>query len=152
MKRLIDVRVRAACGEDAPRIAALEALLFSDAWSEKSVKSALSSALSVAFVAESEGQICGYLLASLLPPEGELYRIGVQTDARRQGLGGALMGAFLSAAAKQGCTELFLEVRADNIAAISLYQRVGFEKEGVRKGYYHAPEGDALCMRLKKKN
>ena len=44
---------------------------------------------------------------------------------------------------------MFLEVAADNLAAIALYQATGFAKVGVRKGYYPHPDGakDALVMR-----
>ncbi len=147
MKRLIDVRVRRASGADVPRIAALEAMLFSDAWSEQSTEQTLASALTLGLVATCEGEICGYLLASLLPPEGELYRIGVHPDFRRRGIAFSLMESFLSAAEAQGSTTLFLEVRADNAAAIALYRRAGFADDGVRKGYYRDPIGDALLMR-----
>ena len=55
-----------------------------------------------------------------------------------------------SAAAAGGVNEAFLAVRPSNLAAIRLYQRVGFEQIGIRRGYYQAPDGreDAIVLKL----
>ena len=82
----------------------------------------------------------------MLAPEGELLRIGVHPAHRRRGVGGALMRCFLNEAAKRGCTEIFLEVRADNEGAIALYHMLGFEQVGIRRRFYRAPIEDALVM------
>lgn len=126
----------------------MEALLFSDAWTEKSVRETLSSPLTVALIAECGGECIGYLLSSLLAPEGELLRIGVHPLRRRKGLGGRLMECFLKEAEKRGCSDIFLEVRADNEGAIALYRHTGFWENGLRRGYYRNPTADALLMHL----
>ena len=92
------------------------------------------------------GQAVGYLLASLLAPEGELLRIGVHPLYRKRGFGTRLMDAFFCEAKERACTDLFLEVRADNTAAIGLYRRFGFEDNGLRRAYYKDPPADALLM------
>jgi ribosomal-protein-alanine N-acetyltransferase len=53
-------------------------------------------------------------------------------------------------AAAGGVNEAFLEVRPSNLAAIRLYQRLGFEQIGIRRGYYQAPDGreDAIVLKL----
>ena len=147
---MIDLLIRAAETADAFAIAEMEALLFSDAWSEGSVSSSISSPLSLAFVAVCEGKAVGYLLASALAPEGELLRIGVCPEYRKRGIGGALMERFLLKSESLLCDTLFLEVRADNAPAISLYRRYGFFDCGVRKKYYKNPECDALLMKKEK--
>ncbi len=126
----------------------MEAVLFSDAWSESSVSGTLASPLAAAFVAECDGECIGYLLSSMLAPEGELLRIGVHPAHRRRGIGGALMRRFLNEAEGRGCKEIFLEVRADNAAAIALYRQSGFQDNGIRRGYYKNPTANALLMRL----
>ena len=131
---------------DAADISAVEALCFSDAWSEASVRSALSSPLTAALVAYVGGVCVGYLLSSLLSPEGELLRIGVHPSYRRRGIGAMLMEGFLKEAKTRECTRLFLEVRADNEGAIALYRRFGFLDNGIRRGYYKNPTADALLM------
>ena len=128
-------------------IAALERLLFSDAWSAEGIASSIDSPLSLALVAQTDSGIIGYLLASVLAPEGELFRIGVCPEHRRMGIGGKLMEGFLSQAGALGCGTLFLEVRSKNESAISLYRRCGFSDCGLRKKYYHQPEDDALLMK-----
>ena len=144
---MTDIELCAAAAADAAEIAALEALLFSDAWSESSVAATLSSPLTAAFVLRYAGQAVGYLLASLLAPEGELLRIGVHPSYRKRGFGAQLMEKFLFKAREHACTDLFLEVRADNTAAIGLYRRFGFEDSGLRRAYYKDPPADALLMR-----
>ena len=145
---MIDVTVREACAASASELAKMEADLFSDAWSENSLVSTLQSPCSFSLVAVCGGTVVGYLLASLLAPEGELLRIGVHPAYRKKGIGARLMENFLTAAKAKGCVALFLEVRADNFPAISLYRRFGFLDYGVRKKYYRDPEADALLMRI----
>lgn len=145
---MTDITVRTATAEDASALASMEAVLFSDAWSESSVSGTLASPFAVAFVAECGGECIGYLLSSMLAPEGELLRIGVHPAHRRRGVGRALMRCFLNEAAKRGCAEIFLEVRADNEGAIALYRQSGFRDNGIRRGYYKNPTADALLMHL----
>ena len=128
-------------------LASMEAVLFSDAWSESSVSGTLASPFAAAFVAECGGECIGYLLSSMLAPEGELLRIGVHPAHRRRGVGRALMRRFLNEAAKRGCTEIFLEVRASNTGAQGLYLQYGFEQVGTRRGFYQHPREDAIVMR-----
>ena len=125
----------------------MEALVFSDAWSEKSLVATLCSPFTLAMVAVSGNEAVGYLLASLIAPEGELLRIAVHPAHRKKGIGARLMDAFLSEASVRGCDTLFLEVRAENAPAIALYRRFGFADFGLRKGYYRDPTDDALLMK-----
>ena len=147
---MIDLLIREAAAADASPMAKMEALLFSDAWSEGSIASSLSSPVSLSFIAICEGRPVGYLLASALAPEGELLRIGVCPEYRKRGIGGALMERFLLKSENLLCDTLFLEVRADNAPAISLYRRYGFFDCGIRKKYYKNPECDALLMKKEK--
>ena len=76
--------------------------------------------------------------------------IAVTPDARRRGVGKALVRAAMGAAAQAGADAAFLEVAVDNAPAAALYAGLGFRRIGLRKGYYDHPEGevDALVMRL----
>ena len=141
------MEIRKAEGADAAALAELEALLFSDAWSQEGISSSLASPFSLALIALTDGKAVGYLLASVLAPEGELLRIGVHPEYRRQGIGGRLMERFATEAEGLSCDSLFLEVRSQNEGAIALYRRFGFSDCGVRKKYYHRPEDDALLMK-----
>ena len=97
---------------------------------------------------DGDGTLLGY--AGLLHngAEADVQTLAVAPAARRRGIGALLLRALLGEAARCGCTSVMLEVRADNAGAIALYERFGFERVSVRRGYY--PGGvDAWVMRLR---
>jgi ribosomal-protein-alanine N-acetyltransferase len=85
----------------------------------------------------------GFILTRTAAGEAEVLTIAVTPTARRLGLGRALVAAPVAA------ETVFLEVAADNYAAIALYHQAGFEQAGTRRGYYGRPGGavDALVLR-----
>ncbi|MDQ0893195.1 GNAT family N-acetyltransferase [Agromyces ramosus] len=93
--------------------------------------------------------LLGY--AGLLAPkggeQGDVQTIAVAPAARGLGLGRGLMHALITEARRRGIAQLFLEVRADNAIARSLYRSLGFEEIGVRPRYYRHGI-DAVLMRL----
>jgi len=99
------------------------------------------------FVADEEG-ICGFAVGSLVANEAELESVVVMPSRRRQGVGRALCRAVVAWAIDAGAVAVWLEVRASSAAAIGLYERLGFERVGLRKAYYAAPADDAVLMRL----
>jgi ribosomal protein S18 acetylase RimI-like enzyme len=76
----------------------------------------------------------------------QLDSIAVLPQARRQGLGNALLRALLAWAAQNNARHFSLEVRAGNAPAIRLYRRLGLRPEGRRPSYYTHPEEDALIL------
>lgn len=91
----------------------------------------------------------GFALGRVAGPEAELLTLAVAPDARRRGTGTALVIAFEAAAAARGAEEAFLEVAAGNAAARALYDRLGYRRRGLRRGYYPragAPPVDALVL------
>lgn len=92
-------------------------------------------------------QTAGFLLGRVIADEAELLTLAVDPDARRQGIGRALTSEFAAEAARHGARLAFLEVAADNRAAIALYQAQGWQEAGRRPGYY-GPGTDALTLRL----
>ncbi len=111
--------------------------------------------LRTAFVAvskpgDSQPVISGFAAATLLldgqQNRCELDSMAVHPQARRHGLGTALVRSVLAWAAHHGAHRLALEVRAGNTPAIRLYQRLGLHPEGRRPRYYSQPEEDALLM------
>lgn len=147
-------QLRRAEAADVPAIMELERSVFvSDAWSERSMLSEVTGQHGyylVAFDPDEPGTIDGY--AGLLAPrgggEGDIQTIAVAPRARRRGLGRALMRALIGEARNRGAREVFLEVRADNPAAQTLYRELGFEEIGVRPKYYQPDGVDAIVMRL----
>ncbi len=126
-------------------VAELERLCFSSPWSEQALELYLTDG--VAFVAvDAGGQVLGY--GGMLPSgdEGEILNLAVHPDARRQGLGGALLDALLAEAKRRGLSLIALEVRVSNLGAIALYRSRGFAVAGVRRRFYTAPAEDAYTM------
>ena len=93
--------------------------------------------------------MAGYAGLMFIPggTQADVLTIAVRPAYWGQGIGSALLGALLAAARDRGCTEVFLEVRADNPRARGLYRRRGFEELGVRRGYYQPSGVDAIVMR-----
>lgn len=89
--------------------------------------------------------VLGYLLAQFVADEVELLQLVVARQARRQGLGGALLDDLLREARARAARAVHLEVRASNAPALALYRGRGFVEEGLRRGYYDDGE-DALLL------
>ena len=91
----------------------------------------------------------GFILGRAVAGEAEVLTLAVAPESRRLGLGRKLVARFIYQAQVRGAVRAFLEVSAENAAAIALYDSAGFAAEGRRKGYYATPEGvriDALVM------
>ena len=76
----------------------------------------------------------------------EVTNVAVRRDRQREGIGNFLMESMIRLAEERGITMIHLEVRAGNETAIRLYERQGFVRDGLRKGYYTDPTEDAVLM------
>lgn len=94
------------------------------------------------------GELIGFTVASLIPPEAELESIAVVAPGQRCGVGRQLLAALVEELQRAGVEALLLEVRASNLAAIRFYESQNFKQIGVRKRYYADPEEDAILMSL----
>ncbi len=96
-------------------------------------------------VAEVEGSVRGFLASrQTAPGEREILFIAVDPAYRRRGIAKRLLQDEL--AGSRG--EWFLEVRESNLAAIRLYQSLGFRVAGRRENYYPDPPEPAIVMRF----
>ena len=129
-------------------VAELERLCFAEPWSEKALELLLGE-LATGFVCRRDGHILAYGGMLIAPDEGQITNVAVHPDARRQGLGKTIVDALTEEARARGLEQISLEVRVSNQAAITLYERTGFEVAGRRKSFYRRPTEDALVM-LKK--
>ena len=131
---------------DIEEIADIEKRVFSDPWSEEVFISSVSYGTEL-FAAKENGRVVGYIAVKTVADEGSIDNIAVAPEYRRQGIGRALMGFADGYAEDEDLSVMFLEVRASNAAAISLYGSCGYECYAVRKNYYSFPDEDALCLR-----
>jgi ribosomal-protein-alanine N-acetyltransferase len=95
-------------------------------------------------------EMSGFVLSRRAADEAEILTLAVAPASRRRGIAGALLAAHLGHLAASGTKVLFLEVDADNEAALKLYAGFGFHQVGERKAYYPRPEAagaTALIMR-----
>jgi ribosomal-protein-alanine N-acetyltransferase len=152
------IRIREATGEDLAKVAAIERQCFADPWSADAFASSLALAPIRFFLAEEVGPgggealsgapvLRGYVVALVFGEEGEVANLAVAPAARRQGLGGILLDHFIAESERSGVRILYLEVRESNVAARRLYESRGFGAVGRRRGYYRAPDEDALVLR-----
>jgi ribosomal-protein-alanine N-acetyltransferase len=145
------VTVRPATTDDVPAIVALEqANLGPDAWSFGLVEEGVRGALPTIryLVAEVDGAVVGYAVASVVTDIAELQRIAVDPDHRRHGLATALLEAVLVAATHGGADRLLLEVRENNAAAIGFYAARDFVEIDRRPRYYR--DGTTAVVMLRR--
>lgn len=132
---------------DIPSVMAIEAEVFPDtAWTPAQFWSELAHDDRTYLVAERADRIVAYGGVMVRPPTADIQTIAVDPGHRGQGIARDLLTRLLVVADEGSCTEVLLEVRADNAAAIALYGSFGFEAIARRTSYY-GPGLDALIMR-----
>ena len=130
-----------------PQVAELEKLCFSDPWSEQSIASELDNVLALWYVALDDDRVVGYIGSQTVCGETDVMNIAVHPDYRRRGIGQILIEELIREVKNLGSISLTLEVRDSNIAAVSLYEKLGFSQVGLRKNYYRNPKEDARILR-----
>lgn len=129
-----------------PQAAALERACFSHPWTEQALTEDLDNELLTLLAAVGEdGTLLGYGEVRTVLDEGTLERIAVAPQFRRHGAAEALLRRFLDDG-REKLAFLTLEVRAGNVPAIGLYEKLGFEVVGRRRNYYREEGEDALLM------
>jgi ribosomal-protein-alanine N-acetyltransferase len=100
-----------------------------------------------AFEAEGEnGELCGYLIVSRYVDAWHVMNVAVDPDHRGRGIATMLIERLFEVTADDVRRGYTLEVRVSNATAIELYERLGFQARGVRRGYYTDNRKDALIM------
>ena len=143
------VQLRPMAEEDLARVAAVERESYSFPWSEGIFRDCLRVGY-VCRVVEIGFDLVGYGVMSTGAGEAHILNLCVRETMRGRGIGRTLLRQLLDLAVEAGVEDAFLEVRPSNLAAIRLYQSLGFVQVGVRKGYYQAAGGreDATVLRL----
>ena len=151
------LHIRRASRADLAAMLRIEQASFADPWTVESLSTALSLERMCALVAEPAGsaeqgggaapEVLGYVVALVVGPEAEIADLAVAPDARRLGIGRALLAQIIAEVATAGVRTVYLEVRESNHAARTLYAADGFAPVGRRRGYYRTPVEDALVLR-----
>jgi ribosomal-protein-alanine N-acetyltransferase len=123
----------------------------SEAWTAAAYREELGDHLHRYYIAaiDDGGGLLGWAGIRLLDDEAEILTVGVVPAARRHGIGSALLRELLDEAVRRGVEEIFLDVSVDNPDAQRIYEREGFARVGVRRGYYNHGRTDSLTMSLR---
>ena len=134
---------------DLDEVCKIEQESFSIPWTREAMADSLKSENNVYLVAEYAGKIVGYCGRWGIVGEGQINNVAVDASYQGRGIASKMMKALIEEGSRKKLTEFTLEVRESNIAAIRLYEKTGFQKEGIRKNFYDAPKEDAVIMWLK---
>jgi ribosomal-protein-alanine N-acetyltransferase len=135
--------IRPLTGDDLAQAVALEQANQPAPWSEGTFTDELAADNRIYLAADQDG-VVGFGGIMVIGDEAHVTNLLVAPEARRRGIGLALMVALIDAAVEAGARHLTLEVRSQNREARSLYARLGLAPVGARKGYYD--DDDALIL------
>jgi ribosomal-protein-alanine N-acetyltransferase len=153
--------IRSVGPADLPMLAALHRAAFrTEAWDEHALADILAMPAAGGLLVANDGllgptapqspppETLGFLLFTIVAEDAELLTLAVLPEARRRGVGGALVQEFLALAAAAGARQALLEVAIDNPVAQRLYGRLGFMYEATRNNYYRRPGSKHVSAHL----
>lgn len=128
----------------------LEKSCLSTAWSEDQLKEIIDKD-NYKYVVALENQavhgVGGAICSS--PDSAEIFTVAVSESQRGKGIGKKIVSALIEFCVSKNAESVFLEVEEENVPAISLYSRMGFEKVGIRKGFYRGKNAIIMQLNLK---
>ena len=125
-------------------IALIEKESFCVPWSENALREELRNPNAFFLAAVCGGRAVGYVGSYCVCGESYITNIAVLPEYRKRGIGEKLLCELMRHCIKEECAFLTLEVRKSNLAAITLYEKLGFESVGERKDFYEKPTENAL--------
>ncbi len=131
--------------EHIPGLVEIEEQCFNSGYAEKTFLKELENKIATYIVAVDGEAVLGYIGLWNICGGADIIDVAVGKDFRRRGIGEGLISKMLEVCRKEEIFEVNLEVRASNIAAQNLYQKMGFSEVGLRKLYYENKE-DAILM------
>jgi [ribosomal protein S18]-alanine N-acetyltransferase len=132
---------------DLDRVMEIETQSYAEPWLREHFLYELeTSAITRLMVIEKKDRIQGYVGIWLLLPEIHITNITVAPECRFQGLGSRMMEYVMNLTYELRVKQVTLEVRHNNMSALALYRKFGFEVRGMRKNYYTAEKAHALIM------
>lgn len=143
----VELVVRRCRVDDLPALQAiLEESPEAAEWHPDSLSETLQQYPKYFLIGRQDEETVGFIVGRQMVDEGEILNLAVRRGFRRQGVGKKLVQELLEVFLREKVVQVFLEVRASNQAAISLYQGLGFRQVGERRGYYRSPEEAALLL------
>lgn len=140
--------IRRLTENDITAVHSLECACFVKPWDPSVIAETIKRDEYLYLGAFSGDELVGYISLNIILDECYVNRIATSPEHRRKGIADEMMNATIDIAKKR-CSFISLEVRASNAAAIALYEKHGFEKAGLRRGFYDEPTEDGIIMTLK---
>lgn len=134
----------------APLLAELHKACFDTPWNIQAMSDLLSMPGSLAFVIEQSTDMpVGFVIANCAADQADILAIGILPAYRRGQLGRRLMAYLSDQMRSLGVAAIFLEVAADNLAAISLYKKCGYIEIARRGNYYDANRLNRTAVQMR---
>lgn len=140
------IHIRPMEREDVDEVSRLEEETFSMPWSRDAFLKMITKEDAAYYVAESDSGIVGGCGVLMIAGEGNITNVAVSESARNKGIGTRLLKYMMEEGYRNGLTAFTLEVRVSNVAAIHVYEKLGFRSEGIRPNFYEKPVEDAMIM------
>ena len=140
------VEIRALALSDLDGIEDIEHRSYDTPWSRSMFAGELAKPASISLGAFEGEQLAGYMIISRYVDAWHVMNIAVDPEFRRRGIATALLERLFEQTDDGSRRGYTLEVRVSNDGAIKLYERLGFEARGIRRGYYTDNREDALIM------
>lgn len=137
--------IRSGDLSDIKYIMALEEGSIVHPWDSRAIENLIVDHNKKCLVADLHGEVVGYVGAEIVLDECNIGNIVVHKDYRGRGFANVIMEVLLDGLKLKGVSKVFLEVEHDNVPAIALYEKFGFEKYGQRRDYYGKGK-DAILM------
>ena len=138
------IKTRKWTDKDIPILADIERLTFAAPWSEQMLAEEYGNKFFECIIAEIDDKIAGYINYHIIADEYHIANLAVRENFKKQGVATNLLAYLIDMAIKNKSYGITLEVRQSNEAAIGLYSKFGFIKEGKRIKYYG--NEDAVIM------
>jgi ribosomal-protein-alanine N-acetyltransferase len=143
----MNVELRRLDAQDLDTVEAIERASYPTPWSRSMFAAELRKPGSIAIGAFlEEDELVGYAFVSRYVDAWHVMNVAVAPDFRRRGIATTLLERLFEATEADPRRGYTLEVRVSNADAIRLYERLGFEARGIRRGYYTDNREDALIM------
>ena len=142
----VAVRIRTLDLDDLSAIESIELRAYPTPWSRSMFASELAKPTSICLGAFEGDRLVGYLINSRYVDAWHVMNVAVDPEHQGRGIATRLLEHLFELTADDGRRGYTLEVRVSNREAIKLYEKLGFERHGIRRGYYTDNREDALIM------
>ena len=142
----VAIEIRKLTLDDLSEVEEIEQRAYRTPWSRSMFASELSKKSSICLGAFEGERLVGYIVNSRYVDAWHVMNVAVDPEFQRRGIATSLLERLFELTSEDDGRGYTLEVRVSNDGAIRLYEQLGFERHGIRRGYYTDNREDALIM------